>query len=223
MTSPRNTCHAFYQLHLTRLRGDNGSRLQDSGESGSRKVARKPQGVWGERVVVPVSIVFNTSFRYTSFLYTLWLVNHCDSFFNTNVNHLASRAQSNKHVEHVKPSYAAPFDVMTLDILTQETVFLEVGGLRYLKRFLQALPCRYCSLIRYFTALSLFSLVCRLRPWHRLGKREGIGTTLDSCNYFLPCSWSGWRRLLVSQNRSILWQHRCCIPRLDRSCTHLWL
>ena len=93
-------------------------------------------------------------------------------FFNPNVNHLASRAQSKTHVEHVKPSYTAPFDVMTLDILTQETVFLEVGGLRYLKRFLQALPCRYCSLIRYFTALSLFSLVCRLRAWHSLGKRE---------------------------------------------------
>ena len=43
--------------------------------------------------------------------------------FNTYVNHLA-----NKHVGHVKPFYAAPFDALTFDVWTRETVFREVGG-----------------------------------------------------------------------------------------------
>ena len=43
--------------------------------------------------------------------------------FNTYVNHLA-----NKHVGHVKPFYAAPFDDLTFDVWTRETVFREVGG-----------------------------------------------------------------------------------------------
>ena len=40
----------------------------------------------------------------------------------------------------VKPLYTAPFDALTFDILTQETVFQEMGGLRHLKRCSQALP-----------------------------------------------------------------------------------
>ena len=48
----------------------------------------------------------------------------------------------NKHVEHLKHSYTALFDVWTFDILTRETVAQEVGGVfdgfRYLKRCLQA-------------------------------------------------------------------------------------
>ena len=83
------------------------------------------------------------------------------------------RALSLKHTSSMwSPPTPRLLTLWHLDILTQETVFVEVGGLRYLKRFLQALPCCYCSLIRYFTALSLFSLVCRLRAWHSLGKRE---------------------------------------------------
>ena len=78
-------------------------------------------------------------------------------YYNTYVNHLASRAQSIKHVEHVKPSYTALFDVLPFDIEIQETVFLEgggvVGGLRYLKRCLKALPA---SLFPLFSACSLF-------------------------------------------------------------------
>ena len=58
--------------------------------------------------------------------------------FNTYVNHLA-----NKHVGHVKPFYAAPFDALTFDVWTRETVFREVGGVvggfRYLTRCLQTL------------------------------------------------------------------------------------
>ena len=42
------------------------SSLQESDVSGSRKVPRKPSGGWSSGVVEPVSIVFNTSFRYTS-------------------------------------------------------------------------------------------------------------------------------------------------------------
>ena len=38
------------------------------------------------------------------------------------------RADSNKNVEHVKTSYTAPFDVLTFEIFTRETVFHEVVG-----------------------------------------------------------------------------------------------
>ena len=70
------------------------------------------------------------------------------------------RADSNKHVEHVKPSYTAPFDVLTFEILSRETVFQEVGVCEYCKRWLQAAPfflLTFFSLIRYFTACSFFS------------------------------------------------------------------
>ena len=59
-------------------------------------------------------------FRY---LIPLWLVN-CDSYFSFGI----SRAESNKHVEHMKPSYTALFDVLTFDVLTRETIFHQVGG-----------------------------------------------------------------------------------------------
>ena len=49
-------------------------------------------------------------------------------YFNTHVNHLALHVQSKKHAKHAKPSYTAPFDVLTFDILTQETPFQEVLG-----------------------------------------------------------------------------------------------
>ena len=66
--------------------------------------------------------------------------------FNTYVNHLA-----NKHVGHVKPFCAAPFDALTFDVWTGETVFREVGGVvgefRYLTRCLQTL---YFSLTAVF-------------------------------------------------------------------------
>ena len=82
-------------------------------------------------------------------------------YFNTYVNHLASRAQCNKHVKQVKLSYTAPFDV-----LTRETVFsgrprvsgwIEVfeKGAYVLSPFLSL---RF-SLVRFFSTRSLFSLV----------------------------------------------------------------
>ena len=64
--------------------------------------------------------------------------------FNTYIVHQSfgfMSAESNKHVEHVRPFYNAPFDVLTFDILTSVVVFEEVGrvggGLKYLKRCLQ--------------------------------------------------------------------------------------
>lgn len=80
---------------------------------------------------------FQYFFRYTCSCYTLWLVN-CDSWLQYYVIYLASPAQAKKHVERVKPSNTAPFDALTFDILTQETVFQEMGGLRYLKGCSQA-------------------------------------------------------------------------------------
>ena len=79
------------------------SSLQESDESGSRKVPRKPSGSWSSGVVEPVSTVFNTSFRYTSSWYTLWLVN-CDNL----LQHLRksfgfARTEFNKQVEHWNP------------------------------------------------------------------------------------------------------------------------
>ena len=50
-------------------------------------------------------------------------------YFNTYINHLTCECpESNKHVKRVKPSYTAPFDVLTFDILTWEMVLREVGG-----------------------------------------------------------------------------------------------
>ena len=40
--------------------------------------------------------------------------------FNT---YIFARAETNKHTEYVKPSDTAPFDGLTFDILTRETVF----------------------------------------------------------------------------------------------------
>ena len=87
--------------------------------------------MWGlekDGVVEPVSIAFITSFWYTSSWYTLWLVN-CDSI----LQHLCQTfdfacTESNEPVHlysmTVKPSYTAPFEIVTLDIsLTQEMVF----------------------------------------------------------------------------------------------------
>lgn len=109
-----------------------------------------------------ISIIFNTSSG------TQYFLRSCDwsivtVYFNTYVNHFASHAQSKKHVAQVKPSYTAPFDALTFDILRQETVFQEMGGLRYLKTEMLTdsplLSPRRFSLVRYFVTRSLFSFV----------------------------------------------------------------
>ena len=75
-------------------------------------------------------------------------------------------AESNKHFEHMKPSFTAPFDVLTFDILTQEMVtgsgfgswWIEVLE-KMLTGYLLLSSSRFL-LILYFTACSFFSLVC---------------------------------------------------------------
>ena len=128
--------------------GTSSSRLQDSDESGSRKVSQKPRGLDG--VVEHVSIALITSFQYTS----SWLVS-CDTL----LKHLCqsfgfARADSYKHVEHVKPFFTAPFDVLGIDILTRETVFKEMGGVVGGVRLSLSLFPPF-----FPTACSLFSLV----------------------------------------------------------------
>ena len=53
----------------------------------------------------------------------------CDSFIFQHLHQSFGFEcpESNKHVKHVKPSYTAPFDVLTFDILTWEMVLQEVG------------------------------------------------------------------------------------------------
>ena len=65
------------------------------------------------------------------------------------------RADPNKHVEHVKPSYTAPFDVLTFEILSRETVFQEVGVFEVWKRCLQAAPFFLPNFFRSFAILLL--------------------------------------------------------------------
>ena len=71
------------------------------------------------------------------------------------VQHRLLRADPNKHVEHVKPSYTAPFDVLTFEILSRETVFQEVGVFEYWKRCLQAAPFFLPNFFRSFAILLL--------------------------------------------------------------------
>ena len=73
-----------------------------------------------------------------------------------------ARTEYNKPVEHVKPSCTAPFDVLTFDILTRETVFQKVGGyLRYLKKCFQVLPFSIPAVFRPF-AIWLLARLFRL-------------------------------------------------------------
>ena len=91
------------------------SKLQDREGIRSRKVARKPRG--GDGAAEPVRIVFNTSFRWISSWYTLWLVNNCHSL----LQHLCqsfgfARTESNKHVEHVNRNPPVPRTFWRFDI-----------------------------------------------------------------------------------------------------------
>lgn len=73
--------------------------------------------------------------------------------------------ESNKCVEHVKLSYAAPFDVLTF--WHEKWLWRKWAGqspwMRYLKRCLQALPFSlpaFFCLIHYFTTSSHFLFMC---------------------------------------------------------------
>ena len=105
--------------------------------------AKPAWGLGRDGVVEPVSIVFNSLFRFTSSRYTLWLVN-CD-ILNQHLRQQFAfvRTESN----YVKPSYTAPFDDLTFwNIVHFDTrngfsrSGLCSGGLRYLEGCLQPLP-----------------------------------------------------------------------------------
>ena len=119
----------------------------------------------------PVSIVFNSSFWYTSSWYTLSLVN-CVSLLKHLCQSLGfSRAESNKHVKQVKLSYTTPFDV-----LTRETVFSgrpRVSG--WIEVFEKGAYGALPFLFPPFFARSLFlcSLAFFTRPLGRQRKEDG--------------------------------------------------
>ena len=90
------------------------SKLQDGGNQMEKSCAKT---AWGDGVAEPVRIVFNTSFRWTSPWYTLWLVNNCHSL----LQHLCqsfgfARTESNKHVEHVNRNPPVPRKFCRFDI-----------------------------------------------------------------------------------------------------------
>ena len=56
--------------------------------------------------------------------YQLLVLPYDWSIVTVNLNtYIFARAETNKHAEYVKPSDTAPFDGLTFDILTRETVF----------------------------------------------------------------------------------------------------
>ena len=73
-------------------------------------------------------------------------------------------AESNKHFEHMKPSFTAPFDVLTFDILTREMVTGSGFGSWWIEVFEKMLTgylllSSSCFLlILYFTASHFFLL-----------------------------------------------------------------
>ena len=93
------------------------------------------------------------------------------------------RADPNKHVEHVKPSYTAPFDVLTFEILSRETVFQKVDVFEYWKRWLQAAPFFLPTFFRYFgTGLRLTSFLVLIvvsvflfTLQHQTGQTRAVG------------------------------------------------
>ena len=115
-----------------------------------------------------VSIVFNKSFWYSTSWYTLWLLN-CDSYLQ-HLHHPFdfAHAEFNKHVEHVKPSYKlhtfSCFDIWHFKIRNsfsgsgKDSRWIDI-----FKKMLKGsplLPSHHFSLIHYFTARSLFLLIC---------------------------------------------------------------
>lgn len=92
---------------------------------------------------------------------------------NTDVNHMASRAESNKPGERLKPSYRAHFNT--------RYSLLEVGRLKYLKISLQAFPFSLSAVFRSFA----FSLLTR---FFRSSSREGNWRDLSLPDDCFPLS-----------------------------------
>ena len=157
--------------------------------------------------------ICNHCFRY---LIPLWLVN-CDSYFSFSV----ARAESNKHVEHMKPSYIAVLDVLTFDVLTRETNFfltkwVVVGRLRYLKGCSQALPfsifSRRFPLVRHFSARSLFSLVRTDREPDTGNPRTRFALTRQQCSDWWFSFYYNYY-FLTLRSLLVLLSLRCCCYR----------
>ena len=106
------------------------------------------------------------------------------------------RTDSNKHVEHVKPSYTSPFDVLTFKILSPETVFQEVGVLEYWKRWLQAAPFFLPTFFRSFAILLLAHFFPRAywpKVWHKLGTHILSGSNSGLFSFYVVApNWSNW-------------------------------
>ena len=104
--------------------------------------------------------LFNTSSRYTT---SSWYYPMIGQLWQLTSTLTSLRAQTNKHAEYVKPSDTAPFDGLTFDILTRETVFYH-GWIVVFEMMLTGCPLlssRRFSLVRYFiTARSIFPLAC---------------------------------------------------------------
>ena len=81
-----------------------------------------------------------------------------------------ARAESNKNVEHMKPSYTALFDV-----LTRETIFHEVGGSGQIAVFEKMLTGStlvhlfppFSARSRFLCPFTFFARPHWLRAWHR--------------------------------------------------------
>ena len=166
-----------YNNDLTLWHSMTCSRFQDTEESCLKA-----------RVVEPISIV-SIAHRVYHTWYTLWLVNFACLLQHVRQSFAVLLPDSNKHVEHVKPSYTAPFDVLTFEILSRETVFQEVGVFEYLKRWLKAASFFLPTFFRSFAIL----LLARFFPgahwpkvWHRLGTHILAGS--NSGLFFLRCS-----------------------------------
>ena len=112
---------------------------------------------------------------------------------NTYVNHLALHAH-NQTLCQTCESYTAHFDI---NILTQELVFLEVdevmGGLRYMKRWLQALlslfPLGFFLGLLFHCSVTFFTYLPWRRAWHRqLGEKYFLQVPCPVLS-FLQLSW----------------------------------
>ena len=118
------------------------------------------------------------------------------------------RAGSYKHGERVNPFYTPRFGTLTFDILTRETVFLEVGrvvgGLRYLKRCSQELTF---SLPAVFRSLA-FSLLARSFRSPELTESQAqifMGTPHDNLTECYLCHAIGIALVDIAFTQSCHW------------------
>ena len=104
------------------------------------------------------------------------------------------RADSNKHVEHVKPSYTAPFDVLTFEILSRETVFQNWTYLSIGKGGYRLAPFFLPTFFRSFAILLLAHFFPRAhwpKVWHRLETHILSGSNSGLFSFYVAApNWS---------------------------------